>query len=382
MSALHSKSASHPDAAARGDEAFMAAAIALGRRELGRAAPNPSVGALVVREGIIVGRGWTRAGGRPHAETEALCDAGTQAAGATLYVSLEPCSHHGVTPPCAAAIIAAGVARVVSALDDPDPRVAGRGHAMLREAGVTVMTGVLAAAARRANLGHILRVTEGRPMVTLKLAETADGFAAGADDEPRLMITGAAANNVVQILRATHDAILIGSGTAHADDPRLNVRLPGLEVRRPLRVVLDTDLTLDPRANLAATARQQRTLVLAGDGAPLTREQALAAAGVEVLRIRRDTAGHTDLGAALQALAARGITRVLSEGGLGIGKSLIAGAFADEIVLLTSRLPLGHAGRPVLDTVSRAHLADSRFYRLADDGILGTDRLRRYERVV
>lgn len=222
------------------DEAFMAAAIALGRRELGATAPNPSVGALVVRDGVIVGRGWTRAGGRPHAETEALRDAGEQARGATLYVSLEPCSHHGVTPPCAIAIVAAGVAQVVSALDDPDPRVAGRGHALLREAGIAVTTGVLSEAALRANLGHILRVTEGRPMVTLKLAETADGFAADAVGRPRLMITGPAAGNVVQNMRATHDAIMIGSGTAHADDPRLDVRLPGLAGRRPLRVVLDT----------------------------------------------------------------------------------------------------------------------------------------------
>ena len=356
--------------------------LALGRRGLGVTAPNPSVGALVVRQGVIVGRGATRAGGRPHAETEALLDAGARARGATLYVSLEPCSHQGVTPPCAAAIIAAGVARVVSALDDPDPRVAGRGHRMLAEAGVAVTTGVLAEAARRANLGHILRVTEGRPMVTLKLAETADGFAAGAEHDPRLMITGPAANNVVQTMRAMHDAIMIGSGTARRDDPRLDVRLDGLTDRQPLRIVLDTHLTLPLGARLVATAREQPTLVIAGDAAPAAREQALAEAGVEVLRVTADAAGHVDLGRALRALAARGITRILSEGGPTVAARLIAEGFADTIHLFTSRTPLGRAGVAAIDAAARARLADPRLYRLAEDGTLGIDRLRRYERVL
>ena len=360
----------------------MAAALALGRRGLGVTAPNPSVGALIVRQGVIVGRGATRAGGRPHAETEALRDAGARARGATLYVSLEPCSHQGVTPPCAEAIIAAGMARVVSALDDPDPRVAGRGHRMLREAGVAVTTGVLAEAARRANLGHILRVTEARPMVTLKLAETADGFAAGAESDPRLMITGPAANNVVQTMRAMHDAIMIGSGTARRDDPRLDVRLNGLTDRHPLRIVLDTHLTLPPGARLVATAREQPTLVIAGDAAPSGREQALAEAGVEVLRVTADAAGHVDLGCALRALAARGITRILSEGGPTIAARLIAEGFADEIHLFTSRTPLGRAGVAAIAAAARARLAEPGLYRLAEDGSRGSDRLRRYERVL
>jgi diaminohydroxyphosphoribosylaminopyrimidine deaminase/5-amino-6-(5-phosphoribosylamino)uracil reductase len=381
MSVPQSKLAPH-SADARCDEAFMAAALALGRRGLGATAPNPSVGALVVRQGVIVGRGATRAGGRPHAETEALLDAGARARGATLYVSLEPCSHQGVTPPCATAIIAAGVARVVSALDDPDPRVAGRGHRMLREAGVAVTTGVLAEAARRANLGHILRVTEGRPTVTLKLAETADGFAAGSEHDPRLMITGPAANNVVQTMRAMHDAIMIGSGTARRDDPRLDVRLNGLTDREPLRIVLDTNLTLPLGARLVTTARQQPTLVIAGDAAPAAREQALAEAGVAVLRVMADSAGHVDLGRALGALATRGITRILSEGGPTVAARLIAEGFADTIHLFTSRTPLGRAGVAAIDGSARARLADPGLYRLVEDGTLGIDRLRRYERVL
>src|SRR3954451_6954122 len=224
-----------PASAAFAEDAdFLSAAWALGGRALGRAPPNPAVGAVVVRDGVIVGRGWTRDGGRPHAETEALDDAGQAARGATLYVGLEPRSHYGKTPPCADAIIAAGIARVVSALEDPDPRVAGRGHARLRAAGIEVATGIGAEEARRANLGHILRVTQGRPMVTLKLAETADGFAASANaHDPRLMITGQAANNRVQMMRALHDAIMIGAGTALGDDPLLTVRLPGLDKRSP-----------------------------------------------------------------------------------------------------------------------------------------------------
>ncbi len=172
------------------DTRFMAAALNLARRGLGRVAPNPAVGALIVKDGAVIARGVTAPGGRPHAEVLALRDAGEAARGATLYVTLEPCSHHGRTPPCADAIIAAGIARVVSAVEDPDPRVAGQGHARLRAAGIKVEAGVLAEAAWRTNLGHILRVTEGRPMVTLKLVQTADGFAAGAPGTPRLLITG------------------------------------------------------------------------------------------------------------------------------------------------------------------------------------------------
>src|SRR5579863_8365777 len=192
------------------DARLMAAALNLARRGLGRVAPNPAVGALIVRDGAVIGRGVTAPGGRPHAEVLALKEAGHAAVGATLYVTLEPCSHHGHTPPCADAIVAAGVARVVSALEDPDPRVAGQGHARLRAAGIAVETDVLAERARRANLGHLLRVTEGRPMISVKLAETADGFAADAPGAPRLKITAEAANARVHMLRAMHDAVMIG----------------------------------------------------------------------------------------------------------------------------------------------------------------------------
>lgn len=237
------------------DERLMAAALAFGQRNLGACAPNPCVGALIFKDDVLVGRGVTGKGGRPHAEKIALDDAGPAAQGATLYVTLEPCLHAGRGPPCAQAIVAAGVARVVSAIEDPDGRMAGLGHRLLREAGIEVLVGVGALEARRDHRGHILRVTQGRPLVTLKLARTADGYAAGDEHDPRLAITGEAANLRVQIMRSMHDAIMIGVGTALADDPLLTVRMPGAEAVRPLRVVLDGRLQLPTRSRLCATAR-------------------------------------------------------------------------------------------------------------------------------
>lgn len=365
------------DAQREEDRRLMQAALAFGRRHLGQTAPNPAVGALVMRDGVIVGRGATRPGGRPHAETLALADAGEAARGATLYVTLEPCSHHGATPPCADAIVAAGVARVVSALDDPDPRVAGRGHARLAAAGVAVTTGVCADEARRAHRGHLLRQREGRPMVTLKLAETADGFAAGGPSDSRLAITGPVADRFVHMARAAHDAIMVGIGTALADDPLMTVRLPGLDHLRPLRVVLDGGLRLSPRSRLAATARQRPVLVLAREDAPRERETALRAAGVEILRLPQ----ARELRAALAALSARSLTRVFSEGGPTVGSALIAQGLADEVILLTAPTPLGRAGVPALTRAARGALMLESGYRLVEEARLGVDRMRRWEKL-
>ena len=231
----------------------MDAALNLGSRSLGLAAPNPAVGAILVKDGAVIGRGATAPGGRPHAERIAIAQAGEAARGATLYVTLEPCSHFGASPPCVDAIIAAGVARVVSAMEDPNPLVAGQGHARLRAAGIAVSVGAGAAQARRDHLGHILRVTAGRPCVTLKLAETADGFASAGANDARLRITGPIADLRVQVMRSTHEAIMVGVETALVDDPALTVRLQGLD-RKPLRVVLDTHLRLPERSRVAATA--------------------------------------------------------------------------------------------------------------------------------
>jgi diaminohydroxyphosphoribosylaminopyrimidine deaminase/5-amino-6-(5-phosphoribosylamino)uracil reductase len=362
------------------DERVMAAALSIGRRRIGETAENPAVGALLVRDGIVIAQGFTERGGRPHAETMALAAAGEAARGATLYVTLEPCSHHGRTPPCAEAIVAAGVARVVSAMEDPDPRVADRGHAVLRAAGIKVLTGIGETQARQAHRGHILRVTQGRPMATLKLAETFDGFAAGTEHDARLAITGAHANGLTHMMRATHDAIMVGIGTARADDPLMTVRLPGLEARKPVRIVLDTQLKLSPRSRLAASARETPVLVIAGDGAPSDRARTLEAAGVDIAFVPAP-GGRLDLAAALRLLGDRGHARIFSEGGPSIAAALIAAKLADEIVLFTAERPLGRPGVPALSAPARATLADATRYICTMDGLAGGDRLRRYERI-
>ena len=361
------------------DLRWMDAALNLGERSLGLAAPNPAVGAILVKNGAVVGRGATAPGGRPHAETIAIAEAGEAARGATLYVTLEPCSHVGVSPPCADAIVAAGVARVVSAIEDPNPLVAGQGDARLRAAGIEVILGPGASQARRDHRGHILRVTAGRPSVTLKLAQTADGFAAGGPHDPRLRITGQIANARVQVMRSQHEAIMIGLGTALIDDPMLTVRLPGLD-RRPWRVVLDTHLSLPLRSRLATTAEGLPTLVFAGPDAPKEAAERLADLGVAVERVALDQEGHVALEQALRALAARGVTRVFSEGGPGVGSRLITLGLADDIVLLTGEKPLGRPGLPALNEEARAAIAEDR-YRLVERAVYGSDDFRRWERV-
>ncbi|HMN73528.1 MAG TPA: bifunctional diaminohydroxyphosphoribosylaminopyrimidine deaminase/5-amino-6-(5-phosphoribosylamino)uracil reductase RibD [Rhodoblastus sp.] len=365
----------------RSDADYMRAALALARRGLGRTAENPAVGALVVRDDVIVGQGWTQDGGRPHAERVALDAAGALARGATMYVTLEPCSHHGKTPPCADAIVAAGISRVVSALEDPDKRVAGQGHEILRKAGVEVVVGVLGEEALRVTLGHVLRVRENRPMVTLKLAETLDGYAAGDEHDPRLTITSAPANARTHTLRAMHDAIMVGIGTAQADDPLMTVRAPGLEGRRPLRVALDAKLALSPRSRLATSARETPALVLSDAKADAGRAKILREAGVEIAPVAVGGDGRIDLKDALTALARRGITRVFSEGGPRIGAALIAQGLADEVVIFTAPRPHGR-GTQALSSEARAILADPARYTLVEDTKLGPDRMRRYERVL
>src|SRR5262249_43399596 len=270
------------------DARFMALALALGRRGLGNTWPNPAVGAVIVRQEmngpVVVGRGWTQPGGRPHAEVEALRRAGPAARGATIYTTLEPCSHFGQTPPCADAIIAAGIARVVSAIAEPNPEIAGEGYRRLRVQGITVVTGVGAEEARRAHAGHVRRMREGRPHVTLKLAVSADGKAGLAGRRPAA-ITGEAVRERVHRCRARHDAILSGVSTALADDPLLTVRLPGMTARSPVRIVLDSALRLPPEGKLVHGAREVPLWILAAPDAPPVRAEALRAQGAEVLPV-------------------------------------------------------------------------------------------------
>jgi diaminohydroxyphosphoribosylaminopyrimidine deaminase/5-amino-6-(5-phosphoribosylamino)uracil reductase len=329
------------------DQSYMNMALALGRRGLGRTWPNPAVGAILVKNGLVVGRGWTQPGGRPHAEVEALRRAGAAARGATLYVTLEPCSHYGKTPPCADAIVAAGVARVVSALEDPNPEVAGAGHARLRAAGIAVETGVGGEEARRDHAGHIRRMRDGRPHVMLKLAVSADGKAGAAGHKP-VAITGEAVRDRVHLLRARSDAIMIGSGTALADDPMLDCRLPGMAACSPVRVVLDRNLRLPLVSRLATTARDIPVWVVAGSGTAEA-AAALSEQGVEVLRAPATGVGRLDLAAVLKQLAARGITRLMVEGGPTLATALVAADLVDEAVLFHSQKIVGPDGIDALD---------------------------------
>jgi diaminohydroxyphosphoribosylaminopyrimidine deaminase / 5-amino-6-(5-phosphoribosylamino)uracil reductase len=372
---MNESAAADPDE----DLRWMEAALNLGSRSLGLAAPNPAVGAILVRDRAIVGRGVTAPGGRPHAERIAIDQARAAARGATLYVTLEPCSHFGVSPPCVDAVIAAGVARVVSAMEDPNPLVGGQGHARLKAAGIAVSVGARAAQARRDHLGHILKVTAGRPCVTLKLAETADGFASGGSNDARLRITGPIADLRVQIMRSTHEAIMVGIETALADDPALTVRLPGVD-REPLRVVLDTRLRLPERSRLAATAADIPTLVLAGTAAPDEAARRLEGLGVMIERVPADADGRVDLHQALRTLAARGITRVFSEGGPKVAARLIALKLADAIALITADKPLGRPGVAALDAEARAALLDDTSYRRVETFAYGPDTMRLWER--
>ena len=367
--------------AASDDERFMALALALGRRGLGRTWPNPAVGAVVVRDDgagpVIVGRGWTQPGGRPHAETEALGRAGAAARGATLYVTLEPCSHHGKTPPCADAIIKAGVARVVSAVADPNPEVAGAGHWRMADNGVTVEVGIGADEARHDNAGHIRRMTHGRPHTILKLAVSADGKAGLSGRRP-VQITGSAVRNHVHQMRATNDAVLTGIGTALSDDPLLTCRLPGMADRSPVRVVLDSGLRLPLDGRLVATAREVPLWVVTGDGAPKDREQALQARGAEVLRV--GSAARLDLGAALNALAGRGITRLMIEAGPIVSAAFVKADLVDEAVVLRSPNAIGPDGIDALEGLPLAALTASPRLSMKGTEMAGTDTVERFGR--
>ena len=360
------------------DQRFMALALALGRRGLGRTWPNPAVGAVIVKDGVIVGRGWTQPGGRPHAETEALLRAGAAARGATLYVTLEPCSHTGRTPPCADAVIAAGIARVVSAMEDPNPQVTGEGHRRLQAAGITVEVGLGAAEARRAHAGHVRRVREGRPQVRLKLAVSADGKAGLARRRPAI-ITGELARERVHLMRAESDAVLTGIGTVLADDPLLTCRLPGMADRSPMRVVLDATLRLPLESRTAATARETPVWMITGDPVSSERAQTLRGRGVDVVSTPADQ-GRLDLGAVLRLLSARGITRLMVETGPILAAALLCADLVDEAALFRAPCTLGPDAIDALDGLTLEALTRSPRLVLIGRENVGIDTLEWYER--
>lgn len=321
----------------------MRAALVLAARGLGRTAPNPSVGCVLVKDGVVVGRGWTQPGGRPHGETEALKRAGAAARGATAYVSLEPCNHHGKTPPCSEALIAAGVARVVVACEDPDPRVAGGGVKRLREAGIRVDVGVCADEAWELNRGFFSRILHDRPLVTLKLATTLDGRIATHGGESK-WITGPQARALGHGLRARHDAIMVGIRTAMADAPELTCRLPGLENRSPVRIVFDSRLRLPLTCALVRTAKRVPTWIVTRQDCDGLRRKALTDCGVQVVPVGADGTGLPDPVRAMAELAKRGLTRVLVEGGATLAASLLRAGVVDRLEWFRASKVIGGDG--------------------------------------
>lgn len=361
------------------DRRFMAGALSLARRGLGQVWPNPAVGCVIVKDGMVLGRGWTQPGGRPHAETEALRRAGANARGATAYVTLEPCAHHGKTPPCAEALIAARIARVVAALDDPDPRVSGGGMAALRRAGIASETGLGAEEAREINLGFLTRIAQGRPMATLKLATSLDGRIAAHGGDSK-WITSESARARAHLLRAAHDAVLVGIGTALADDPALTCRLPGMEDRMTVRVVLDGAARLPLESKLVRSVHAHPVWVVARGDADIHRVAALERAGVKVLRVTPDADNRPDPARAFGMLGSLGLTRVLVEGGGRIAASVLKAGLIDRLVWFRAPVVLGGDGVPALAGMGVGKVADAFGFRRRAVSPTGPDLMESYAR--
>lgn len=326
------------------DARYMRMALRLGRRGLGRTSPNPPVGAVVVRQGAVVGRGYHRKAGLAHGEAAALLDAGARARGATLYVTLEPCAHHGRTPPCTDAVIAAGIRRVVIGTRDPNPRVPGDGTARLRTAGIAVTSDVLQAECDALIAPFRKHVTTGLPWVTVKLAASLDGRIATSTGDSR-WITGEDSRRFVHRLRAEHDAILVGAETVIRDDPELTCRLRG--GRNPLRIILDGRLRLPVRARVLTKTRSAATLIVASQHASVTKIRQIEARGVEVLRLP-GSAGQVPVRRVLRALGQRGVMSVLIEGGATVAGAAVAARLVDQVLVFFAPKLIGGDGRPML----------------------------------
>ena len=354
------------------DAQMMAIALRMAQRGLGATWPNPAVGAVIANPGTgeVIARATTARGGRPHAETQAIASAGERTLGATIYVTLEPCSHQGHTGPCADAIIASGLKRVVVAIEDPDPRVAGRGLDTLRAAGLDVIRGIGAAEARWITRGHIVRITERRPFVTLKMAVDANGEIARGDGSTPVWVTGPEARAHGHLLRARHDAILVGSETVRADDPELNCRLPGLADRSPVRVVLSRELGISTDSRLVASARQVPLWVVTSADADASRRFALAAAGAELLDVA-SVQGKLWLPSVMEALVARGITRLLVEGGPNMWRACADASLVDEVTLYKAGYKAGHCANTAMAAITR-YLGDLSL-SIVDQRPLGSD---------
>ena len=351
----------------------MRLAILMARRGLGRVWPNPCVGCVIVdSSGYVVARGWTQDGGRPHAETVALQTAGENARGGTAFVSLEPCAHHGQTGPCVQALIGAGISRVVSAFEDPDPRVSGRGHAMLRNAGIEVRTGVLELQARAQNAGFLSRVERGRPLVTLKIASTLDGKTALESGESQ-WITGPQAREHVHLMRAQHDAVMTGIGTVLADDPDLSCRLRGIDHSRAVRIVVDTQGRLPGNSKLALSVARQPVWCLTS---PAAATKGIAVSGVRTFELPEGSGG-VDLEQGLRLLAAQGLTRIFVEAGARLAASLLRSNLVDQLLWYRAATVMG-PGISAVSNLGNLRLAELPRFRLLETIRLGSDLLETY----
>jgi diaminohydroxyphosphoribosylaminopyrimidine deaminase / 5-amino-6-(5-phosphoribosylamino)uracil reductase len=355
------------------DIRWMRSALTLSQRGLGQVWPNPSVGCVIVRDGVVLGRGVTAAGGRPHAEAAALAQAGEAARDATAYVTLEPCGRPGRDESCTDKLIRAGVARVVFAATDPNPQVNGHGCERLNAAGIGVSGGVLEAEAARSHAGFFSRIRKGRPLVTLKLATSLDGRIATVSGESR-WITGEESRRRVHLMRASHDAVMIGAGTARDDDPMLDVRDLGTS-HQPIRIVLDPNLTLDPASRLAVSAKASPVWLVHRPGAA---SAVLADTGVHLIDVPLSK-GVFDLHAVLQRLGQSGLTRVLCEGGGKLAASLIASDLADRIVLFHAGKVFGGDGLPAIAELGLARLGDAKRFSLRQTFPCGSDLMSEWE---
>ncbi len=360
------------------DQRYMALALSLGARGLGRTWPNPAVGCVIVKDDRIVGRGWTQQGGRPHAETMALGQAGVKAHGATVYVTLEPCAHTGKTPPCANALIAAGVSKVFVALQDPDARVAGRGIEMLKAAGISVETGLMEIDAISANAGFLSRIVWNRPWVTLKLAASFDGRIATRTGESQ-WITGPQARRVVHAQRSTHDAVMVGGGTARADDPSLNVRDMGVS-HQPVRVVVSREANILPQGNLMTTARKTPVWIVHGSGASKTALTNASLQGVSLLEAIEADDGGLNLSSVLEQLSAAGLTRIFCEGGGQLAAALLRDGLVDELIAFTAGLVIGADGIPCVAGLGVAQLDNAPRFDLHTTQVIDQDVMQIWRR--
>jgi diaminohydroxyphosphoribosylaminopyrimidine deaminase / 5-amino-6-(5-phosphoribosylamino)uracil reductase len=362
------------------DTLHMQAALTLAARGLGRVAPNPAVGCVIVgADGAVVGRGWTQPGGRPHAETEAIGRAGDQCAGATAYVTLEPCDHRGKTPPCSVALIDVGIKRVVIACEDPDPRVAGKGAKRLIDNGVEVVQGIFETEAQALNAGFMTRLSKGRPLFTLKSATTLDGRIATRTGHSK-WITGVEARAAGHMLRARHDAIMIGIGTALADDPSLSCRLPGMEAFSPTRIIADSSLQLPTSSTMVETAADIPTIIIAGKGAEKGKIKELKNKSVKVIEVKASVSGHPAPDAMAEALAGEGLNSVLIEGGGKLAGAFMQAGLVDRLAWFHAAKLIGGDGVPSVAAFGVENLPDAPSFTRTSLKTCGEDVFETYER--